>query len=138
MALILYADVLAKAYGQAERWEDHLADWRDNGTMNEVFVAGPVKEMFGEADEGVIGSVWAQAALDFGWLDLGRVLTADEYTTALAPSPPCARRTAAGPTSFRLSDGLRSLRRREPAIPQLLAVRRTGSRRPAHLLPFRR
>lgn len=87
MSLLLYADVLAKAYGQSEQWEEHLAGWRKNGTMNELHVAGPVTEMFGDADTAVIGSVWAQAALDFGWLDLGRVLTAQEYSRARAAIP---------------------------------------------------
>jgi hypothetical protein len=72
-------DALAFAEDVEERWQaaqDRLWKWGASGPSG---VAGTVREVWGRRSDDVVDSVYGELAFGFGWLDLDRTLTPEEY-----------------------------------------------------------
>ncbi|MFD7137286.1 hypothetical protein [Streptomyces sp. NPDC059894] len=106
-ALRLYFDAVAFADAAEQAWREELKDLQARRASFSTGVRGAFQDLWGDAHEGAVASVYAEIAHRQGWLRLDRTLTSAEYDKILRTSETWCRKdrllsdvvTAFGPPS---------------------------------------
>ncbi|MFI6084242.1 hypothetical protein ACIBBB_25255 [Streptomyces sp. NPDC051217] len=78
-ALRLYLDAVAFADASEQEWQQELKDLQTRRGFSSTGVRGAFQDLWGDAHEGAVASVYAEIAHRQGWLRLDRTLTSAEY-----------------------------------------------------------
>jgi hypothetical protein len=78
-AIRLYFDAVAFADASEQAWEQELEDLRTRRGFTSTGVRGAFQDLWGDANEGAVASVYAEIAHRRGWLRLDRALTSAEH-----------------------------------------------------------
>ncbi|MEV8326648.1 hypothetical protein [Kitasatospora sp. NPDC056731] len=78
-ALRLYLDAVAFAADADQEWQEELKDLQTRRGSSSTGVRGAFQDLWGDAHEGAVASVYAEIAHRQGWLQLDRTLTSAEY-----------------------------------------------------------
>ncbi|MFD6936661.1 hypothetical protein ACFWAP_10990 [Streptomyces goshikiensis] len=78
-ALRLYLDAVAFAADAEQEWQEELKDLQTRRGPSSSGVRGAFQDLWGDAHEGAVASVYAEIAHRQGWLRLDRTLTSAEY-----------------------------------------------------------
>ncbi|MFI5823740.1 hypothetical protein ACIA8I_32330 [Streptomyces rishiriensis] len=79
MAIRLYLDAVAFADASEQAWQQELKDLQTRRGSSSTGVRGAFQDLWGDAHEGAVASVYAEIAHRQGWLRLDRTLTSAEY-----------------------------------------------------------
>jgi hypothetical protein len=79
MALRLYLDAVAFADDVEQAWHQELRDLQSRQMSFSTGVHGAFQDLWGDAHEGAVASVYAEIAHRHAWLRLDRALTTTEY-----------------------------------------------------------
>lgn len=79
MALRLYLDAAAFADNAERAWHTELRDLKTRRMFSPTGVRGAFQNLWGDAHEGAVASVYAEVAHRQGWLRLDRALTTSEH-----------------------------------------------------------
>ncbi|MFE7531576.1 hypothetical protein ACFU7Y_38595 [Kitasatospora sp. NPDC057542] len=78
-ALRLYLDAVAFADAAEQAWQQELKDLQTRRGSFSTGVSGAFQDLWGDAHEGAVASVYAEIAYRQGWLRLDRTLTSAEH-----------------------------------------------------------
>ncbi|MFE9796561.1 hypothetical protein ACFYRL_33065 [Streptomyces goshikiensis] len=78
-ALRLYLGAVAFAADAEQEWQEELKDLQTRRGPSSSGVRGAFQDLWGDAHEGAVASVYAEIAHRQGWLRLDRTLTSAEY-----------------------------------------------------------
>lgn len=78
-ALRIYLDAVAFAHAAEQAWQQELKDLQSRLGYSSTGVSGAFQDLWGDAREGAVASVYAEIAHRQGWLRLDRTLTSAEH-----------------------------------------------------------
>ncbi|MFE2931935.1 hypothetical protein [Streptomyces sp. NPDC059278] len=78
-AIRLYLDAVAFADASEQAWQQELKDLQTRRGFSATGVRGAFQDLWGDAHEGAVASVYAEIAYRQGWLQLDRALTSAEH-----------------------------------------------------------
>ncbi|MFE0463730.1 hypothetical protein ACFW1A_31205 [Kitasatospora sp. NPDC058965] len=78
-AIRLYLDAVAFADASEQEWQQELKDLQTRRGSSSTGVRGAFQDLWGDAHEGAVASVYAEIAHRQGWLQLDRTLTSAEH-----------------------------------------------------------
>jgi hypothetical protein len=79
LAIRLFLDAVAFADAAEQAWQKELEGLRTRRALSATGVAGAFLDLWGDAHEGSVASVYAEIAHRQGWLRLDRTLTSAEH-----------------------------------------------------------
>ncbi|MFI2780180.1 hypothetical protein [Streptomyces sp. ALB3] len=79
IAIRLYLDAVAFADASEQEWQQELQDLQTRRGFSATGVRGAFQDLWGDAHEGAVASVYAETAYRKGWLQLDRTLTSAEH-----------------------------------------------------------
>ncbi|MEY7975449.1 hypothetical protein AB8O53_03800 [Streptomyces pilosus] len=78
-AIMLYLDAVAFADATEQAWQQELQDLQTRRGFSATGVRGAFEDLWGDAHEDAVASVYAEIAHRQGWLQLDRTLTSAEH-----------------------------------------------------------
>lgn len=78
-AIRLYLDAVAFTAAAEQAWQHELKDLQTRRASSSIGVRGAFQDLWGDAHEGSVASVYAEIAHRQGWLRLDRTLTSTEH-----------------------------------------------------------
>ncbi|MGW1008306.1 hypothetical protein [Streptomyces sp. NPDC002520] len=128
LAIRLFLDAVAFADAAEQAWQKELEGLRTRRALSATGVAGAFVDLWGDAHEGSVASVYAEIAHRQGWLRLDRTLTSAEHDVIRRVSATWCRKdrllsdivTAFGLPSVLFGGTTRTTPRRCPTRPTAL------------------